>query len=287
MKNRIYLFICSLFFLQSGALAADFFPLYAQTQASQVYVYEPINLLTISPVFGKSRMRQGTIKERGFLNGTRLNFDSIFPTNLYLGAEIGFKNGFFRGNGNAAFGLENANLKKGEKVTLVTFSRSRYSDIWGEVRIGFNAGPIGNQSSLVLPFFLIGKELERDTFFASEVLPLRNRISYAYLGVGAITKILVVDRLFVGLNFKLKWLFNTRGRVSGHEDIVNKRFSQGCFFHWDLEVPIQYIVTKNLLLGIAPMWQFKSYMRHKNSISGTERANFCMSGLLLQLGYFF
>lgn len=277
--------------LMSTQAQADYcFPTYVGAEAVEVQTGYPVNFITVSPLFGKAEMKQGTVKENGWLYGVRGNFDIISPNTLYLGAEFGYKFGTLKGNGDASFTVVNivdpeTRIETPMLVDVEQKTKSKYSDMWGELRVGFTLGNLVTPSGFVSPYFVVGYEKERDDFVSPTTLELKHTLTYGYLGCGAVCELLVMDQLRVGANVKFKWMFNSYAKTTGMADLHDKGISPGSYFHWELELPVTWVVSPNMTFGLAPFYQYKNYERHKQSLAGKERASFHMWGGLIQLGY--
>lgn len=290
MKKRLISLVLATVLTQASLFAEYCFPTYVGAEQVEVVTGLPVNYLSVSPVFGKAEMKQGTVKENGWLYGVRGNFDIISPNTLYLGAELGYKFGNLAGNGDATFTVVNVidpatRIETPMLVDVEQKTKSKYSDMWGEFRVGFTLGNLIIPSGFVSPYFVVGYEKERDDFVSPSALELKHTLTYGYLGCGAVSKLLIMDQLSVGANVKFKWMFNSYAKTTGYADIQDKGISPGSYFHWELELPVTWAVAPNMTFGIAPFYQYKNYERHKLADAGKERTSFHMWGGLLQLGY--
>lgn len=230
---------------------------------------------TINALFGKAELKQHSCKEKGWLYGVRGNYDIIVPSTLYLGAEAGYKFGTLKGDTS-----NTACLIRGDEI-LGNELKSKYSDLWGELRAGFTFGAVGY--SLITPFIVGGYEKETNNFVSPSPLELKHSFSYGYVGAGAISSFALSSNLSFGCNFKLKWMFASTLKTSGEPDLYDKSISSAGSFHAFVELPFSFIYCPQFIASIAPCYEYKNYDKHSYDWSGKEKASFHMWGLLLQL----
>lgn len=271
----------------NSAFADYCFPSYVGAEAVEVISLPAVNNFTVSPLFGKATMKQGTVKQDGWLFGIRGNYDIISINTLYLGAEAGYKAGELKGK------TENLNavvvaIDPLRDVALVeNKTKSKYSDLWGEIRVGFTFGGSGLPGGYLSPYFVVGYEKEKDDFVSPSLIELKHTLTYGYLGFGAISNFAVTPFMSVGLNAKFKWMFNAYTKTGGDPYLQDKGISCANCFHWSIEVPVTYLLSSNLSFSVAPFYEYKNYDKHKFEWIGKEKASFHMWGGLVQLGYWF
>jgi hypothetical protein len=280
--------------MQGIALADYVFPTYGESYSTAAYLggLDKPNRFSISPLFGKAQMKQGTVKEKGWLYGVKGNYDLINPNCFYFGAEIGYKAGDLKGNGDATFTTVNivdpaTRVETPTAILVEEKTKSKYSDLWGEIRVGFTLANFGLSNSFISPYFVVGAEREKDYFVSPTTLEIKHKIEYGYLGCGAVSSFILSPCLSLGLNVKFKWMFNSHASTSGSPDIKEKGISPANHFHWYIEAPLTWAIAPNMSLGIAPFYEYKNYERHKHELLGKEKATFQMYGGLIQLAYAF
>lgn len=244
------------------------------------------NSITVNPLFGFAKLKQGKLKNDGWLYGIRGNYDFIPANNIYLGLEIGYKAGDMRGKlkDSPYFSLN----PDTQLLEIDDKTKSQYSDFWAEGRIGFNFGCLNAYSGYIAPYFVIGYEREQDDYISPSPLDLDYKLYYGYLGAGLISSMGLIENLRVGVNCKFKWLFNYSSKTGGEDYIKDKKISCGSCFHWSIEIPIDYYITPNIFIGIVPFYEYKNYKRHEYNLEeNKKKVDFNMYGGIVQLGYSF
>lgn len=230
------------------------------------------NELSISGIFGKAKMKQGTCKKDGWLYGVRGNYDLYFNNLFYVGAESGYKWGDLSGKACP----ENPELEG--KV------KSQYSDFWVEGRIG---GKLSGPVAYLTPYFVVGYEKEHDDYIAPSPIELDYKLNYGYLGCGALSAYYLNPCMTLGLNFKMKWMFNAKHKVGGSPYIEDKGISCAGCYSYNIELPFTYFLTPCMKFAVIPFYEFKNYDKHKFELEGKEKNSLRMYGALIQLGYNF
>jgi hypothetical protein len=269
--NRFLLSLCAVLGLatQPSILAEYSFPTY-ESSTTTTMPFAGCSHLTGNFIFGKAELKQHTVKEDGWLYGAKGNFDFISPNSIYLGAEVGYKQGDLEG--------------KTHDEALTT--ESEYSDFWAEGRLGFTLGEFG-YAGYFSPYFVAGYEKEKHEFTPPTPLQIKHILTYGYIGCGAISSFSLTDCLSTGLNIKFKWMFNTKCKVNAGPEIEHEGLSSAGSFHWSVEAPLKYMVSQNFFLAVAPFYEYKNYDKHKLACIGKEKSHFHMYGALVQLGAIF
>lgn len=280
MKKFLSKFLIIASLAMCSNVSADYcFPAYVGAE-SDVFVVSPRNFLgnlTISPLYGKAEMKQGTVKSNGWLYGIRSNYDLIISNNVYVGAELGYKQGDLKG--------KTSIIDVNNMIIDPSKTKSKYSDLWGEFRLGYTIGSLG--IGYVSPYFLVGYEKEKDNFVSPSPMPLKHSITYGYFGCGVVSNFAVSSQMNIGVNAKFKWMFNAKTKLGNDEYVYDNDVSCGNCFHWQIELPVTYLIANNISVGIAPFYEYKNYDKHKFEWIGTEKAKFHMWGGLLNLGFWF
>lgn len=234
---------------------------------------------SLSAIVGHLHLNQSSVKQKGWLYGVRGNINSYLNEVFYLGAEVGYQYGNLKGDSD----IEQVNIVLDE-VFVENTVKSKYSDFWVEGRIGAKLGSLGGY---LTPYFVLGYEKEHNNFVSPSPLELKTSLGYGYLGCGAISQWFLMPNLSVGLNAKLKWMFNSQHKTSGHVDLEDKSFSCANCFHYTVEVPFTFYSAPNAIFALVPFYQYKNYDKHKFKLADTEKSTFSMWGTLLTFGITF
>lgn len=273
--------------LVTSSIQADYcFPPYVgaeEIKVNPVNGFTYMNYLTISPLYGKATMKQGSVKNDGWLYGIHGNYDLINYNTFYFGAEIGYKFGDLKGK---VSNIEELQINI-DNLIVENKTKSKYSDLWSEFRAGFTFGGLNYTGGFVTPYLLVGYEQEKDNFVSPSPIEIKHKLTYGYFGGGLLSLLRVSNQMTIGANVKFKWMFNATQKTGGDPYIENKEISCANCFHWSLEIPVNYLVCQNMFVGLAPFYEYKNYDKHKFEWLGKEKATFHMWGGLLQLGYIF
>lgn len=273
-----------------NSVFADYvFPAYVGAE-SDVVVITPsrfVNQLQIAPIAGKAEIKQGTVKQDGWLYGIRGNYNIVSVNALYLGGEIGYKFGDLKGKVKVDEPIFLVRDPVTDEIIIKDKTKAKYSDLWMEVRTGFTFGGMGMPGGYLTPYFVVGYEKEKNDYVSPSPLELKHTLSYGYLGCGVISDFALSPVMSVGLNAKFKWMFKAKTKTGGEEWLEDKNISNANHFHWTIEVPVTYLIAENMSVSIAPFYEFKNYDLHKFEWLGKEKAKFHMWGGLFHLGYWF
>lgn len=270
--------------MQMSAFADYVFPNYVGTEVTEVIGIPAVNKISIDPLMGKSQIKQGTVKQDGWLYGLRVSFDIVNPNNIYLGGEIGCKFGDLKGNLKAENPLFLAIDPINDEIIVKDKTKSKYSDLWAELRAGFTFGGVGMSGGYLSPFLLVGYEKEKNDYVSPTPIELKYKLTYGYFGCGIVSDFYLSNMMSIGMNAKFKWMFKAKNKTSGDSYLEDKGISNANHFHWSIEIPVKYFINANTIVAIVPFYESKQYDLHKIIWMGKEKANFNMWGAFLSLG---
>lgn len=264
---------------------ADYcFPVYAGEGLDQQVVVYPVNFLTLSPTYGYAYLKQDKCKEKGSIYGIIGNYDIIAPESLYLGVEVGYRfanlNGCITHKDQLTAIDQNDNLFVLDQIILKKDSKSKYDDLFGDLKVGYTLGtPLG----YAIPYLVFGGERENQEFIGD--LKVNHLLKYLYFGVGAKSNFVLSQGVSLGLNAKFKWMFNSNTKTIGDLQLKDKSISAANRFHWEVEAPISFILSPMMTFAIVPYYQYKNYDRGSIDWIGSKHASFSAWGGKLDFCY--
>lgn len=292
MKNLLTKIILSSALAFSSCSAVEYvfadMPFGIPSDFSEIH---PTNV-SVTPVFGKCELKQKTSKSSGWLYGARASYDLIKPGFIYVGADVEYKTGELSGNAKIETVVDLPQVREDqvldfELIEIKESTKSEYTDMRGEVRLGFTFSELQIVKGHITPFALIGYEKEVHKYINPTPVSIEDTLTYNYFGVGVISQISVIDQMSVGLNVKFKWMFDTKHKTSNQNWVSDNEIScPGCF-HYIVEIPVVYIVSESVQISINPMYEYKNYDKHKFDEPSKERNSMHMFGGAVNLDYMF
>lgn len=268
--------LCTILLISSLSAQEYIFPSLSNNQTAIGALNQDFSL---SAIAGNTTLKQHSVDQKGWLYGVKGNLNIYLNSCIYLGTEIGYQYGDLKGHSE----IEEVTIVLDE-VFVEDSVKSKYKDYWLEGRIG---AKLGTNAAFLTPYFVVGYENETDNFISPSPLELKNSLSYGYLGCGGLSSFFVTPCFSIGLNAKLKWMFNSKVKVSGHADLEDKNFSCANCFHYTVELPLTFFSTPNSFFAVVPYYQYKNYDKHNLHLIGHEKATFSMWATLLTFGMAF
>ena len=265
--------------------------------------------ISVEAIFARSTVKDFRYNQKGWALGGKIGYDFIRAGKIYVGAELGSisscvrrpysgyhaakeprydlyaedmasKESFLQEEGQEKLSLDD---RKPSNYPYFSKGKSRadYDYTWLEGRVGFTLGE--ERDLLISPFFLIGTE-NISTHYKSP-WHIKHSRDHSYGGVGLLSRFYVSEKLFVGINLKLKCLFGGKRKVKS--DWVSDHSSSAGFFHYSFDVPIMYQLTHCIALGVVPFYHYKKFDRHLFDLSRSCKDSSHLFGANLKLQYNF
>ena len=200
--------------------------------------------LFIGPeVYYLHRNRKGS-KQNGWIYGGRIGYERIKRCRLYFGVE-----GLYTAKGN---------LKghTGENKVRIQFQDKNI-----EGRFGYTFQQKAGLLATVIPF--VGYGYTEEVSFLKRPINFyqKSRLTYDYFAAGFITQIYPHKNFVLGLNFKARFLFNSKSKVSHIPEGSFTHHFQHCA-QYRAELPLTYRLTPEcdrFAVSLVPFYEYRHY----------------------------
>ncbi|MGK5593845.1 MAG: outer membrane protein [Parachlamydiaceae bacterium] len=215
------------------------------------------------------RTREGKSKQRGWIYGVRAGYDYIKRYKLYLGGDVLWGQGPLRGH------------SPSNKL------KSTFTDTSVEGRIGYTLQNKYYRHVTVTPFVGFGYFEEKNSFHRNAPLNIKFKNRFKYGTAGFLSSLEIKPNLSLGLNFKAKFPYETKCRISDPE-LGGRSLRVKDRTHYRVEVPLSYWLCKCghvFELGCIPFYEFRHYGKRENypfDFLDTKLRNY---GISFQIGY--
>jgi len=245
-------------------------------EPTQYYCTNPYKIpafqFYIAPeVYHVHRKRTGGAKQDGYNYGVRLGYDKIQRSKLYYGFDALYAKGPLKGKGIS-----------GDTV------KSNFTDISVEGRFGYALGIRSSFNPLLTPFIGIGKFEERNHFTHPKATPIHFNTSYFYGTAGFLSRVQLTTRFYLGLNFKVKYPYEARCRVSNDPQNNNSKQNITEKIQYRAELPLTYqLSTKSdhIFLSFVPFYEFRKYGYQPNFPCDFLETTLNIFGIQLKIMY--
>lgn len=217
------------------------------------------------------RKREGGAKQDGLIYGIRAGYDRIKPSSLYLGFDVLYGKGTLDGHNAAGHCL-----------------KSKFSDISVEGRLGYTLTMKCRLQPSFSPYAGIGYFVEKNNFSKPRPTPIHFKNSYLYAAIGFLSQISITDRFDLGFNFKAKFPYEARCRVSNdpREDDSKQNIQEK--FQYRAELPITYKFAEcydRFCLSVVPFYELRQYGHQPNYPCDFLETRLNIYGIQLKMMY--
>lgn len=222
-------------------------------------------------IYHVHRIREGGAKQDGLITGVRAGYDRIKRYKLYVGFDAFYAKGTLDGKAPAGHCL-----------------KSKFSDLSVEGRFGYTLKSKGKYSPSITPYAGIGYFVEKNNFSEPSSTPIHFRTSYFYAAAGFLSQITLNDKFDLGLNFKAKFPYEAKCKVSndpGENDskqVINEKFQ------YRVELPITYKLCGNadqFRISFIPFYELRQYGHHPNYPCDFLETKLSLYGVQFKLMY--
>lgn len=257
LSNKFALVSLSSTLVFSSLLAQDFFDeTYSNNeQPCEVICQAPLNQrghqFYVGPeIYHVHRNREGGTKQNGTVYGVRTGYDRIKRCRLYWGFDALYGQGTLDGKSGA-----------GNKI------KSTFTDIFAEGRFGYTFQQKHGYRLSLTPFGGVGYMSERNNFKHPSPIPVHFDIKSWYGVAGFLSQATVTDRCDIGLNFKARFLYDPKCKVSHDPESENSTQLINEKIHYRVELPLSYRYwecSDSLLISLVPFYEFRQYGKRVN-----------------------
>lgn len=228
--------------------------------------------LYIGPeIYHVHRKREGGAKQNGMLYGVRAGYDRIKRYKVYYGFDALYASGILDGKGGSGQCL-----------------KSNFSDTSVEGRLGYTLKSKCNYQPSLTPYVGVGYFVEKNNFTHPKETPIHFRTSYLYAAVGFLSQITLSDRFDIGFNFKAKFPYEARCRVSHDRNEDDSKQVIHEKFQYRAELPVTYKFfdcDDHFRLSFVPFYELRQYGHHPNFPGDFLETRLNIYGLQLKIMY--
>jgi len=209
------------------------------------FLSRPYEILLGPEVYHLERRVTEGGAQKGLLGGARLRIERIHPCSVYLGLE----------------GWSAAGQLRGDDTTHAPMD-SWITDAQVEGRLGYTSYSNYCNWLLVTFFFGYGKFFSTNHFSRDFRLPVRFNNEFEFFSAGIKTRALVCDPLTIGIDIKLKSMFEGLRRISGdpNRDDVQIRMGDELQYSFDFPVQTAFCVRGwKVLANVTPFYRLRHY----------------------------
>lgn len=232
--------------------------------------HQLINNVSFGPeCYWVIRTKAGGTRQSGFMCGGRATYERIKRYGWYAGADILCASGTLDGKS----GTEN-------KI------RSRLTDTNFEGRFGYTLQHKSNCGLSFTPFFGIGYFRETNNFTRPSDIPVHFRNTFSYFPFGFLSHIYLTSQFGVGVNFKLRYLFQHKNEVTHDPEHHSLCIHYQENLQYRVEVPLTYdkcIYNRLWQLKLVPFYEYRNYGPLANFPFDFIETKFKLCGAYLQV----
>lgn len=216
--------------------------------------------------------KDGRAKQHGYIYGGRAGYDRIKRYRIYWGVEGVYATGDIRGH------------KKGKKVKI------DFTDENIEGRLGYTFQMKKGWMPAFVPFVGYGYIRETSKFKKPSPIPIKQRITFDYIAAGFLSQFYPHPLWVVGVNFKARFLFNSKCKISDDPDYEDFTQNIEHKVQYRVELPITYRLNcwcDHLAVAVVPFWDYRHYGEHANFPFDFKDVKLNFYGFDLRLMYMF
>lgn len=214
------------------------------------------------------RTRESGSKQSGTIYAGRVGYDHIKRYKFYWGGDVLYGKGELHG-----------------KSALGRKLKSHFTDFDVEGRLGYTFEQKEGYQFSFTPFAGIGYAFEQNNFLRPSPLTIHSRIHYTYVPVGFLSKISWSPCLDIGLNFKAKYLFEGKNKISHDPNNDSASVLIKSEMQYRVELPITYKYWPQLFVNIVPFYEYRHFGRHAGLFFNFDETKINIYGAAFRLSY--
>jgi len=235
-------------------------------------ISHPHNQFYIAPeLYHVKRTKVGGSEQTGVLYGGQIGYDRFKRYGWYVGFEGLYATGHLKGY-------------SGKKERI----KSDLSDAYAEGRFGYTFQQKCGYHARFTPYLGGGYFRERNNFKNPSPVPAHFNTHYWYAAVGFLSQASLTPRYDLGLNFKAKFIYDPRCKVT--HDPKSDNFTQliNEKVHYRVEVPLTYHYwegSDKLMFSLVPFYEYRRYGFRVNFPADFIDTRFNLYGAFLKVIY--
>jgi len=195
------------------------------------------------------RTKEGGTEQSGVLYGVRIGYDHVRRYKFYWGIDALWARGTLKGHN------KDGHLK------------SQFTDRNIETRLGYTFQNKCWRCASFTPFLGVGYFWENNFYQHPSPLPIHFKNHFSYVPVGFLSQIFITPQMSVGLNFKMRIIWEGEQKVSHDPDHKNMTQHYDEKLQYRLELPCTYFFCwKNHPLGVSldSFFEYRQYGHRAN-----------------------
>jgi hypothetical protein len=230
------------------------------------------HIFAIGPEFSYlKRKREGGTRQHGMIYGVRASYDHIKRYKFYWGGQAYYGTGTLHG-----------------KTSMGSKLKSQWVDELIEGNLGYTFEYKECPHYSFTPFAGGGYFRESNKFKDPSPLPLKFITEFPYLSYGFFSSIRPYECLSIGLNARIRTMWDARCTVKDDPDFEKIKLIVGDRTHYRIELPIDYIkpiIFNTLEIGIVPFYEARFYGGKENFPFDFYETSVRLYGVNLQIIY--
>lgn len=223
-------------------------------------------------IYYMKRLKEGGAKQGGTLYGVRIGYDYVQRSKFYWGADALWATGTLEGR------IRDEHLK------------SNFTDINPEVRLGFTFQSKCWRCASFTPYVGLGYFWETNDYQHPSPLKIHFKNQFSYVPIGFLSQIFITNTLSIGLNFKVRIIFEGEQHVTHdpkHENMTQHYQEK---LQYRIELPATYFfcwTSHPLAVSLIPFYEYRHYGHRANFPFDFLDTKLNLYGATLKLHYLF
>lgn len=217
-------------------------------------------------IYHVKRTKEGGTRQDGWIYGVRAGYDHIKRYKFYWGFDTLYAKGTLDG-------------KNGGDAHI----KSRFTDLEFEGRIGYTLQMKCWPRAGITPFIGVGYAVEKNHFISPSPLPVHFRTQYYYGAAGFLSQVYIKPYFIAGLNFKAKYLYDTRCHVSHDPEYGSLSMLVKDMFNYRVELPFTFwLCDSKWYISVVPFYELRQYGGQANFPFDFLETKLYLSGALIK-----
>lgn len=211
-------------------------------------LYRPLHHFYVEPeIYHVRRLREGGTKQSGWLFGAKIGYDHLKRYKFYWGGHLLYAAGRLSGH-------------SGNDDKL----KSNFTDFEVEGRFGYTFEQKNCWRLSFTPYIGYGYAVEKNNFIHPSPLHIHFKLYYSYFPIGFYFQMSPTDCFDIGLNFKAKYLFETKNKATNDPNHESSTMLVQNEMHYRVELPLTYHYNECFFASLIPFYEFRHYGFHSN-----------------------